>query len=213
MGKEKEEREKKLCIICSLKEIFQNIVRHSLYCFGGGSIIYDGVGLIKGKSNLIFPFLTLLYCIKYWSALYHHDMLNKIKENIMIWQINIFNVCLFLSPETELLCLNIHSSCGVNASTIVGDIRNIIKSSVTSPMFVCSHVVMAPMIWMVLKGRLYWMAYKGCSHSATNLGSHRAQTWWLWYIHLLHSTYKAYMVVLLLLLTNQEPFRPSAQYI
>ena len=37
---------------------------------------------------------------------------------------------------TKLLCLNVHFSCEMNMSTVVEDIRNIIKSSVTSPMFV-----------------------------------------------------------------------------
>ena len=32
------------------------------------------------------------------------------------------------------------------------------------------------LIQMVLKGRLYWMVYKGCSHITTNLGPHTAQT-------------------------------------
>ena len=38
---------------------------------------------------------------------------------------------------------------------------------------------------------------RGCSHIATNLGSHREQAQWVEYIHLLYSTYKVYMVVLL----------------
>ena len=38
---------------------------------------------------------------------------------------------------------------------------------------------------------------RGCSHIAANLGSHREQTQCVCYIHLLCSTYKAYMVVLL----------------
>ena len=61
------------------------------------------------------------------------------------------------------------------------------------------------------EGRLYLVAYKGCSHIATNLGPHRAQTQWVWCIHLLRNTYMAYMVVLLLSLTNPEPFRPNTQ--
>ena len=61
------------------------------------------------------------------------------------------------------------------------------------------------------EGRLCWMAYKGGSHIVTNLGPHRAQTGWVYCIHLLCSTYKAYMVVLLLLLTNPEPYSHNAQ--
>ena len=40
-------------------------------------------------------------------------------------------------------------------------------------------VVMAPMIQMVLRGRLCQMAYEDCSHIATNLGPHRAQAQWV----------------------------------
>ena len=38
---------------------------------------------------------------------------------------------------------------------------------------------------------------RGCSHITTNLGSYRVQTQWVWYIHLLYGTYKAYTVVLI----------------
>ena len=38
---------------------------------------------------------------------------------------------------------------------------------------------------------------RACSHIATNLVSDRGQTQWVWSIHLLCNTYKAYMVVVL----------------
>ena len=41
---------------------------------------------------------------------------------------------------------------------------------------------------------------RACSHITTNLGSDGVQTQWVWSIHLLHNTYKAYMVVLLIVI-------------
>ena len=116
---------------------------------------------------------------------------------------------LFLDPN--FYCLNMLWSCGINTSVVVGDNRNIIKCSVTSPIFVslsCGHGTNDT---NSSGGRLYWVAYKGCSHITTNLGPHRAQTQWVWCIHSLYSTYKAYIVVVLLSLTNPEPFRSNAQ--
>ena len=64
-------------------------------------------------------------------------------------------------------------------STVVEEIRNIIKSIVSSPMFVsllCGH---GKNDMNGSESRLFKVAYKGCSHIATNLGPHRAQTRWV----------------------------------
>ena len=140
MGKEKKI---KWCIIWSLKEIFQNIVRYMLILISvWASITYVGVGSIRGKPSLFLPFLTLSYFIKHCSSLYLHEMLNIIEENIITGPIDIFKVCLFSTLGAKPLCSNMHCSWGVNTSTNVEEIKNIIKSSVTSPMFIllsCGH--------------------------------------------------------------------------
>ena len=60
----------------------------------------------------------------------------------MIWLINIPKVCLFPTLGTKLLCSNEHWSWDANASITIEEIKNTIKSSVTSPMFfslLCGH--------------------------------------------------------------------------
>ena len=74
------------------------------------------------------------------------------------------------------------------------------KSNVILPIFVsllCGHGTNDTSDLLTYLG-WFWIEVVNmdCSCIATNLGSDRIQTQWVWYIHLLHSTYKAYMVVL-----------------
>ena len=64
-------------------------------------------------------------------------------------------------------------------SSLIEDISSVTKSSITLSIFIlllCSYGTDD------MKGSLVdyvGVAYMGCSHIATNLGPHRAQTWWV----------------------------------
>ena len=130
------QREKN-CVLFGAWKKCQNIVRHMFIFFQCGQLkencgifysyctLSDFVILYKTLQYLMLPWYTEENCRKY------NDLTNKY-----------FNIYLFLTLETEPLCLNMHCTCGVNTSTVVEDIRNIIKSSFTSSIFVslsCGH--------------------------------------------------------------------------